>query len=173
VGEEFRLIPLSNGGHAMVDPDMFEFLSKWKWRRNKGGYAIRGGWVNGRKYTVKMHRVVAGTPNGMLTDHINGNKLDNRRCNLRYATNAQNNHNLRVGARNKSGYKGVSWDKLHKTWRAEIRKGDTKYMLGYFPSKEQAALAYNEAATRLFGEYAHLNVVWPEYTQATIFDQAA
>ena len=83
-------------------------------------------------------------------DHINGDRSDNRLCNLREATYSQNAQNRKLANNNTSGYKGVSF-KSNK-WVAGIN-------LGAFNTKEEAALAYNEAATKLFGEYAKLNEV--------------
>lgn len=103
-----------------------------------------------------MHRLIMNTPEGMLVDHINHDCLDNRKSNLRICTHAENARNKRpvIGT---SKYKGVYWDKTNKKWEAHIRKGkDVKY-LGQFKCEKKAALAYNEKAKELFGEFAYLN----------------
>jgi hypothetical protein len=94
----------------------------------------------------------------MEVDHWNHDGLDNRRENLRVCTKAQNNHNCRKhrwhnGEYTSSKYKGVCWNKTEKKWMAYIHRKT----LGYFRTEEEAALAYNAAATRDFGEFAVLN----------------
>lgn len=91
-----KQIKLTKGQVTLVDDEDFEELNKWSWKLSTNGYAIRcpsnGKTENGRyKYTtIRMHRVIMRTPNGLETDHINGNRLDNRKCNLRNITRADN-----------------------------------------------------------------------------------
>ncbi|WP_322505473.1 HNH endonuclease [Chroococcidiopsis cubana] len=95
---------------------------------------------------------------GLQVDHIYGDKLDNRLENLRPATNAQNQANSKTRG-NKSGFRGVCWDKTNKKWVAKIKvNGKTKH-LGRFSIAEDAACAFNKAALEYHGEYAHLNKV--------------
>jgi hypothetical protein len=94
----------------------------------------------------------------MVIDHINGDKLDNRRSNLRICTQAENVRNQKKTRYPRlSHYKGVSKD--HGCWRARITKDRVWYCLGYFRTEEAAAQAYNQAAQELFGEYARLNII--------------
>lgn len=93
------------------------------------------------------------------TDHINGNGLDCRRCNMRESTRAQNMQNRGSQKNNTSGYKGVIFLKATKKWMAQIWKDGVKEYLGVYDLKEHAAIAYNNAARRLHGEYAVLNEV--------------
>src|SRR5574341_305184 len=86
-------IKLNNGSVCIVDDDDYEDLNKYKWKVSKWGYAVRELQRNGKWSTILMHRVVNRTPVGMVTDHINGNKLDNRRFNLRTCTTTENNAN--------------------------------------------------------------------------------
>ena len=79
-----------------------------------------------------MHRVIINAPKDMQVDHINGNRLDNRRCNLRLATDGQNMGNSKIPRHNTSGFKGVSWDKRREQWEAYISKKDKKIHLGRF-----------------------------------------
>ena len=95
----------------------------------------------------------------MVVDHINSDSLDNRRSNLRVCTVSQNNMNSAIGRNNKSGYKGVSWDKTNKKWRAGIKAKGKSVSLGSFNSKKDAARAYNEAAKKAYGEFAKLNIL--------------
>ena len=93
----------------------------------------------------------------LQVDHINGNRLDNRKENLRLATPQQNQMNRKSHRNSTSKYKGVSWDKSRNKWRALIMI-DNKYKhIGRYQDEREAALAYDKAARELFGEYAHLN----------------
>lgn len=147
-----REIPLTQGEVAIVDADDFEWLmsmGSWNLRRNKSGgmYAKRNVWVSRTScITLLMHRVITGAD---LTDHINGNGLDNRRANLRTATVAQNLANARC--RNPSGFKGVS--PHARKWKAMCNR----QYLGLYATAEEAALAYDRAAVVAFGEFARLN----------------
>lgn len=100
-----------------------------------------------------------GVPEGLFIDHKNWNKLDNRRENLRICNRNQNGANLFVKRRNKSGFKGVSWKNSHSKWCAQIKTKHKVVYLGLFLKKEDAAAAYNEAATKIHGEFAFLNTV--------------
>ena len=105
---------------------------------------------------IYLHRYITGAPDGMFVDHINGNKLDNRSCNLRVCTMAQNNMNTGP----KTGeYKGVHWSKTQKKWVSQITKDGKTQTLGSFGAEEAAAIVYNKAATELYGEYAYINKV--------------
>ena len=96
-------------------------------------------------------------PAGLVVDHINGNRMDNRRCNLRHCTNAENSRNCqhRSGT---SKYRGVYYAKQTKKWRASIMHNGKRFHLGYFATEEAAAEKWNEAAKAMFGEYVVLNV---------------
>ena len=94
---------------------------------------------------------------GSHIDHINGNKLDNRRSNLRHVNNQQNHWNREKSKSNTSGYKGVSFDKSRGKYEASIMKDGRKRFLGYFNDPKDAAVAYDNAAFFYFGEYARPN----------------
>jgi hypothetical protein len=94
---------------------------------------------------------------GEIVDHINGNTMDNRRCNLRFATRSQNSGNKRKVVA-KSGFKGVyKKQKVKPRWGAAIRKDGQQHFLGYYDTPEEAAMAYDKMAVDLFGEYACTN----------------
>ncbi len=161
---EYRQIPLTQGKHAIVDEEDYEFLSQWKWCYHFG-YAVRTQYFQGdkkdkriRKF-IKMHRFILNTPNGMDTDHINMNKLDNRRKNLRVATRSQNQANKKSQINSSSQYKGVGWHKRKKKWTAQISVNNRLIHLGGFSTEEKAALAYNEAAKKYYGEFGRFNIV--------------
>lgn len=151
---------------AIVDDEDYQHLTQWTWRtagRNYE-YAYRythtGSSKNGtrKQISIPMHREIMKPPKDKQIDHINGNKLDNRKENLRLATNSQNHQNIGITAKNTSGYKGVrqvykntKW--RNPKWRAEC---NGKY-IGDFSTREEAARAYNEAAKQHHGEFARLN----------------
>jgi len=161
-GYPFRRIPLTQGKFAIVDPDDYPHLSKYKWRlcKTKGKnvlYAERSIRLPNGKYSrILMHRQLINVPEGYVIDHINGSGLDNRRANLRLATIAQNAWNSKK--RNpRSGYKGVWLAKDKGLWRAAIFCNRKRKHLGYFKDKVDAAKAYDKAATKLHKEFAVLN----------------
>ena len=140
-----REIPLTQGKVAIVDADDYEWLTQWKWSFNKG-YAKRGGRINYKQYHVLMHRLIAQTPAGVDTDHINRNKLDNRRCNLRACSRTLNCLNRDKQSNNTVGFKGVTFHKSNRKFQAQIgsgRKGYSKKRhLGYFKTPQEAYQAY-------------------------------
>ena len=93
----------------------------------------------------------------LMVDHINGDKLDNRKENLRLATNQQNQMNSKPHKNSTSKYKGVSWDKSRNKWIVLIKIGNKRKHIGRYQNEREAALAYDEVAKKIFGEYAHLN----------------
>ena len=151
-------IPLTRGKVAIVDDEDYAELSKRKWCTTPNGgkqlYAAR------TRPRMSMHRIILKAQPGQQVDHINGNSLDNRRCNLRFANTSQNaaNQQKRNGS---SRFKGVAIERrtysLKKRWRARIKLRGKRYNLGYFHTEEEAALAYNQAAQKHFGEFARLN----------------
>jgi len=142
-------IPLTKGKVAIVDDDDFEYLSKFRWYVDARGYA-----VHKRKEIVYMHRLISKTPKGLETDHINGNKLDNRKENLRHCTKSENMRNRGKQTNNKSGYKGVSWHLRAKKWLAHIVINRKSIHLGLFDDPEEASKTYRKAEKEMFGEFA-------------------
>jgi hypothetical protein len=125
-----KRIPLTQGKFALVDDADFEWLNQWKWRVNHG-YARRALYENGKRAgDISMHRLINNTPAGLDTDHINRDKLDNRRDNLRSATRSQNNFNTPPPKNNKSGTKGVWYSKRWGLWYAQIKVKGKRYNLG-------------------------------------------
>ena len=161
-GYAFRRIPLTQGQFAIVDPQDYHRLSRYKWRlcRTKGKnvlYAERSIRVTGGKYTrLLMHRQLIEAPDGYVIDHVNGCGLDNRRANLRLATVAQNAWNSKKRT-SRSGYKGVCFAKDKGLWRAVIVCYGRRIHLGYFRDKIDAAKAYDDAAKKYYKEFARPN----------------
>lgn len=154
------MIRLSREKQALVDDDDFDRLVGYNWFLGNNGYAVRNARSeNGKKTQIYMHRVILGTPEEKKTDHINENKLDNRKVNLRACTVSENHWNKGAHKDSKSGLKGVFFHKRTGKWEAQIMALGKRYHLGYFFEKERAAVEYNNAAIKLHGEFAKLNVV--------------
>jgi hypothetical protein len=127
------------------------------WYATKGGYARAGGGDNPR---VFLHRLIMQCPPGFCVDHINGNRLDNRRCNLRLCNIGENSRNTRKRPQCRCLYKGVVFnDSRSKTkpYRSRIRINRKLKYLGSFQTQLEAALAYDDAAINAFGSFAMLN----------------
>lgn len=154
-----REIPLTQGYVALVDDIHYDDLSRHKWWVKKGRhtmYAIRE--ENGRR--VWMHRqILCITDPKTQVDHEDGNGLNNQSHNIRVATSLQNSFNRSKQSNNTSGFKGVSKIKGRHRWEARIQVGTKTVMLGYYHTPEAAAIAYNEAAAKYYGEFAKLNKV--------------
>lgn len=155
-------IPLTQGKVALVDDDMYDYLMQWKWyaTKNPSGkwYAKRRTGRRVAKTTFSMHRVVLQAPNNMYVDHINSDEtLDNRRSNLRLCTKSENGLNRGKPKTNKSGYKGIYWNKANQKFCAEIGINRKGIYLGSFDTPEEAAHAYDAKAIELFGPFAKLN----------------
>jgi len=118
-------------------------------------------YLNGKN--VYLHRFVMSNILGRplksteRVDHINGNGLDNRRCNLRLCEHKQNMANQGSRKNTSSKYKGVTFYKRDQKWQAKISPNGKTIHLGYFDSEIEAAKAYNRKAVEVFGEFARLN----------------
>lgn len=149
-----KQIPLTKGLSALVDDEDYEELMKFKWCAHSHGYAKRDEGGRKSKRVIYMHRVVARAMEGDHVDHINGNKLDNTRANLRICTHQENCCNRGVQSNNTSGAKGVSLLKSTGRYMARIKQyGKSKY-LGVFATPEEANAAYAKAAKEHFGEFS-------------------
>ena len=152
-----KLIELRNKkgevvAHAVVDDIDYEFVMRWAWRYNR--YVRRGARVNGRLTTITLHRVIAARMGLCLDnqiDHINHNKLDNRRSNLRAATGSQNQMNKPTQANNKLGVKGVHQTKQGR-YRAYAWVNGKHKHIGVYNTVEEAKAAWTEA-TAYRGEF--------------------
>lgn len=157
-----KLIPLhgvnGKGKFAQVDDEDYDFLMQWKWygtyqRTSTNYYVTR----NSTKGASRMHILLIGKKEGLIIDHIDGNGLNNQKSNLRHCTITQNAHNRKNRRNSKSKYKGVS--KYGKKWAARIMFNKKPIQIGTFEIEEDAALAYNKYAKKLFGEFAQLNCI--------------
>lgn len=158
-----KRIPLTQGKFALVDDEDYDRLmamGSWMYHR---GYAIKSKRIkkNG-KWTsdaVRMHRLIIEIPEGFEVDHINLNKSDNRRSNLRICTRTENIINRLVQKNNSSGFKGVTWHRRIKKFQARIGVGKKRMHLGYFDCPIDAAKAYNIAAKQNHGQFSILNEI--------------
>lgn len=147
-------IPLTKGKVAIIDEDDFVLVSlhDW-WLKTVDTHSYAETKVNGKNVT--MHRLLLEPPKGIFVDHRDANGLNNRRNNLRLATPQQNCWNIRKYPGRE--YKGVSFRKDRGVYRAYITLHDTYQHLGHFSTAEEAAVAYDKAALKLFGEFANMN----------------
>ena len=159
------IISLTQGKVVIVDDEDFEWLNQWKWLYN-GGYAIRSvGPYKNRKH-IRMHRLIMDTPDHLEVDHINWDKLDNRRSNLRNVTRSENQRNLspqgrvaRSGSRpgrggpgrgpGRSGVYGVQWDCQENKWIVKFKVDGKRRRFGGFKLKEEAEQLCREIRAKL------------------------
>lgn len=155
-------VTLSKGYVAIIDASDVPIVDGKNWHasvklRPDGSirtvYARRQENKETRQKPQFLHRVIAGTPDGLETDHIDGDGLNNRRKNLRPATTSQNQHNRKVCLSNTSGVKGVWFGTKNRKWRAAININGRSKNLGYFTSKDEAAAAYASASRELHGDF--------------------
>lgn len=169
-----KMIPLTQGRHALVDNADYEWLSQWKWHFlmtypvGQQGYATRATYnpKTQKQTRLYMHRIILDVKPEEQVDHINGNRLDNRRANLRpadHVTNLQNGKKGRPrhGVPKSSRFKGVvakpPAKKGRKRWVATITVNRKTHFLGTFYDEREAALTYDRAAREFFGECARPN----------------
>lgn len=150
-------IPLTQGCVALVDDEDYEALMQFEWVWSNG-YAVRAGQLaDGTRTTVRMHRQLLGCVpgDGVLVDHRDENKLNNRRENLRQCTSAQNLRNRGLTRASTTGLKGVTWDKRKRRWKGTITVNYKTKNLGLFATPEAAHAAYCAAADALHEEFAN------------------
>lgn len=154
-----RAIQLTQGRVALVDDGDFDWLNQYRWHAHKSRVAWYAERVitiaPGKTRVIKMHQLIAGKG----VDHRDGNGLNNRRDNLRPATEHQNRGNQGLLHSNSSGFKGVDRDR--RSWRARITIDGKRRHLGNFDTATEAALAYDAAAREVFGEFARPNFPLP------------
>jgi hypothetical protein len=149
-GAFIALVPLrSQGGsvraYAIIDAADAEWVNQWRWVLNSRGYAER----HSRHGTIALHREILGLTPGdeMEGDHINRNRLDNRRTNLRAVPKAGNRHNV-PGNGGSSQFRGVSWDRRLGKWVASVKADGKRHHLGVFSDEIEAAEAAKAGRSR-------------------------
>lgn len=155
IGDKMKRIPLTQGKFVIVDDFNYGWLNQWKWQAQKGcGTYYARGRINGKM--TYMHRFILGAKDGQFIDHKDHNGLNNSIINVRICTIAENQHNKNSHKNSSSKYKGVSWRKREKNWRATIyyKKNIT---IGQYKSEIKAAKAYDRKAKEFFEEFARTN----------------
>ena len=146
---------------TLIDIEDYEKVSKYIWTITKGnsGFYCQAYLSREHKKVIKLHRFLMGEPQNKTIDHINHNTLDNRKCNLRICETFENNRNKIKRKDSFSIFKGVTYDKKKNLYRARISIHRKRIHLGRFKNETDAAIAYNEAAKKYFGEFALLNEI--------------
>ena len=145
---------MTQGKVAFVSDEDYGYLSKFKWTYSSG-YAVRR--KPGSNAHILLHRLIMGVDGcpGFEVDHIDRNKLNCTRGNLRFVTRGQNSQNREANSR--TGFKGVSPQKGSKTFVAELGHGGKRYRLSGFKTAEDAARAYDSLVLQYFGPHGHVN----------------
>jgi len=148
-----------HGEHEfLIDKEDYNRIKMFRWTLFKARERIYCSASIRRSGSILLHRLITSFEHEIV-DHINNDPKDNRKCNLRGATHAQNMRNGKPQKNNKLGLKGVRWREKQKQFEANIWHNNKSIYIGLFKTKEAAALAYNEAALKYFGEFAQLNKV--------------
>lgn len=144
-------VKLSNTNEEMLcNLSDWESLKKYRWAKGSAGYAKTTQWENGKCSNYTFHSLVMGKMDMLVVDHINRNRLDNRRVNLRFVTPQVNVLNSRITSNNTSGVKGVSRIASINRWRATIFVDKKEKNLGQFKTKEEAIAARREAEKKYY-----------------------
>lgn len=157
-------IAIACGSVVVVDDEDADLVAESKWRykhacRGKS-YVVRGAHKYGKLYREgALHRLIAKAEKGQIVDHINGDTLDNRRCNLRIVTRQQNCQNAAKKNADTcaSRFRGVSIDRRRNKWRAMIMADGKQKFLGGFGTEVEAAFAYDVASLSIHGEFGRRN----------------
>lgn len=155
-GDGVVKLMVTGGDKVIVDYDYLEKYGKYRVCLDAQGYPKI--WMNGKR--CFLHRIINNTPSGYVTDHINGDILDNRKKNLRACLAKENGRNINKPTTNTSGFKGVCKTSNGNKYRAYIRVGGKHMHIGAFSTPKEAALAYNEKAKEYYGEFCRLNDVY-------------
>lgn len=151
-------VPLSQGREAIIDAADVDLIGRWRWSvwcGRGGDYAVRGDYSGAKRVSVSMHRVIMNNPDAMV-DHIDGNGLNNRRSNLRLASDSQNQQNRKISVNNTSGVKGVGWHGPRQKWRARLKLRGREISLGYYACKTAAAIAQARGIQEYYGEFGRI-----------------
>lgn len=159
LSNEVRLLGVYGTLHIGASEFLFDIedlplIESRVWYEDKDGYLVSCYFFNGRRCFVRFHRIVMDAKPGQVIDHINKNRADNRKCNLRLCKRAENDRNRSTYSTNTSGVTGVYFDKQRNKWVASISYNKKRTLIGRFVSKEDAVRARIEREAELFKEFA-------------------
>lgn len=161
---DYIRVPLSKGKFALIDAEDADRVLAFKWQAHLANpgcptpkwYARRRTKIGGKYRVIRLHRFIVDAPDGTEVDHINGDGLDCRRENLRFATDFQQCANrTKNGNAHVTQYKGV--EQCGKKWRVRFVANGVRYNVGTFDTEESAAHEYDRLARLIHGEFAWLN----------------
>lgn len=141
----------------LFDIEDLQLAESRDWYSDKDGYLVSCYYFNAQRRFVRFHRIVMGAKPQQIVDHINGNRADNRKSNLRCCSRAENGRNRRLSAINKSGITGVYFDNERHKWAANIIFNSKRIFLGRFEKKEDAIKARIEKEIDLYKEFSQTN----------------
>lgn len=150
-------VQTNQGCEFMIDTEDWGKIKSYCWWKNNTGY------INATEHysskNIQLHRLIMDVLDkpDIIIDHRNGNSLDNRKCNLRKCTKAQNDYNKRIQPYNTSGVTGVTWDKRANKWNASIGYRGKTIHLGTFINKQDAIDARKQGEDKYFGEFSYNN----------------
>lgn len=157
-------ITLNGGNVLIIDDADYEYVSKYKWTASNGRVVRRETLENGKRRVIYIHRDLLNPPDNLVVDHINGNAMDKRRGNLRICTHSQNSMNKRKPINSKnSSFKGIL--PQNGKYTVIIKREGKAYCGGTYETEIEAAIAYNQKAKELFGDFARLNEIPPQYAE--------
>lgn len=155
-GEYAEVVLVDNRGNekcrTLIDVEDIAKVSQYKWHLHQEYVATA--FARGKASPILLHRFLMNAIKGQEVDHINGNKLDNRKSNLRICTCQQNRFNINPIKKSPSGRVGVVWDTAHQRWVAQIQVNHKKYYLGYYRNLGDAITARIAGENKYFGDFA-------------------
>lgn len=145
---------LDDGREFLFDIEDYDLIKGFHWKSDNRGYILCQIKKHGKVKSIYLHRISANPPSGVSIDHINGNKFDNRKCNLREVTQTQNCYNKPLSSKNKSGVTGVFWHSKKNKWLVNISHNNQSVYIGLYEKFEDAVQARYEAEDMYYGEYS-------------------
>lgn len=159
-----KIITTNKGKREFLfDSDDMRKLDGMYWYEDDYGYLTHCEVKDGKNKYIRFHRLVMGARQNEYVDHINRDKRDNRKSNLRICKHIDNDRNKDISSKNTSGYIGVGYDNARKKWKASITVNRKSIYLGRYPTIEEAIVARLRAEKEYFGEYAPQQFLYKEY----------
>lgn len=151
-----KQIKFPKNRYALVDDRDYLKILKYKWHIDGRGYVMRNRLTKDDGSPIQLHRLILNPSQDKQVDHINGDRLDNRRDNLRVCSKSQNMCNRGPQKNNTSGFKGIYYDKFAEKWRAKANFNGKVYSIARSKSKDKVIRAYNRLISKIQGEFAKL-----------------